>query len=1805
MSVDSCCSFDIYKESIMRRISKKYLALVVIPIGINVLGLVWIHHDLTEAPRPSARVLSLSALPDTHSADRFSLIFDRHMVLPTDVGQVEKAGVFELSPEWPGRWIWSAPDKLDYILNKRLPAGRIFRISATEELPRRTGRFLEGDNEFEIKTKSLALDRSELVAFDKRHITFRLVFNQPVDPGDLLRQINFYDENTKAKLSELVCLTQTPQENLVLRFRRPESNRFKMVLDERLKGNGAELGLGKQVVQVHEVPLSFSLLNVHATRPTLEEIASVELRFSHELDVEQKLPKVVIEPAIEELSVYRSSNNLTITGKFKAGGRYTIIIPGTLLSEDNKTLGEDKSIAVHIPAYRPNFHFVHREGILSPLGNVNLDVKAVNIEGLKLKAWRVHANNLISHLHHTYYTEATSRLVATKEIELDLPPNKPQKLTLDLKDLLPISTGIYRISANATNTRWTDGRALITITDLAITAKAESEGSLIWVTSLRTGEPVSDVHVKALSFNNQTLSSAKTDEDGIARLRFARNHPDGKMWIITAEKDGDLSYLQPEDNQWMIDDIPQSGRPYAKNYEVMLYTERGVYRPGDTIHTTAIIRSKTGSTPPPFPLAVKVIRPDGRQVAELTAKPLDTDQGVFHAEFTTRTDCQTGPYNFRVTLPGSNETLGSVQTLVECFMPVRMEVNAKPMAERFGADTPPSIDVSARYLWDEPAAKIPVTITGTLQPIDFKSKAYPDYTFGWQTNRRTVSLPDSEGELDEKGCAKIQVQLPESYKAGLYRMALSATVTEPGGRSFSANTSATLDTVDRHVGLRLSSGQVVPVGESLKVDWVRLSGDNKSVSEGDIKMHLERVEYDTVLQLVNNRRVWKSTERSIEINSERVIAVSVAEGNFDVVCPDPGTYRIILTDGPSGSSSFLEFYASAYSAGPQSVPMNQPERLEIVADKDRYAPGETARVLVRSPIPGKCLLTIENDHVVATHTGTIHNNTIEFQVLLSKDLRGSVFLSATVLRAVDPQRKNWLPHRAMGMTRVILDHARQQLPVKIVGPTNAKPGETIRVTVETSSPTDPNRPTLVHLWAVDEGILLTTFYQTPNPYGFFLGPRRPGVSTADIFLRLLPDFKRPEGTVRIGADDFELDSLRRNPVPSKHRQAAVVWRQALPVDDNGQVIMNIKLPDIIGQMRLMAVAIDHDRYGTTELALTLTSPLIVETTWPRFVAPQDEFDVPVKLFNSTERSLTAKMKASVKGPLEVITDATLNKVIIHPGQPTSLMLRARALSIGPVEVNVEALELGTAKEPLTAQSKTAFSIRPATALHSQIEAKAIRAGEQYLIPPPQSFVKGTARMTVSISGRPNIQLGPALQELISYPYGCVEQTSSRLLSLLYASDVLGDDRTEMVDSMIQGGITRLWSMQTRSGGLSYWPGGSTSDLWGTAYAASCLLEAQNAGYTIDPQFTKELVKYLDQRLKTTGNDSPDLNTKALICRVLTVFGEPPLGWMTRLLEQKDQIDLAATAHLAEAFYAAGRRDNAVSLIPEQLPYNVGKTTTTGRLTSPIHQQATLLSVLIEIEPEHPAIAILARRLDDASQNCRWGSTLNNATAIAALSRYQAITSNEVQNFAGTIELEGHEVVAFDHNSPISHTFEKISEPVTVSSNGNGIVYIVVLSEGLARKGLVEPSDQGLRVRRNWLDQQDNPIDPDKLCVGDLVRVKTTISTPGPAIHNIALVDALPGGMEVENPRLATSVNSYYSQSDIPYHVEFLDDRVVLFCSANKTEKTFEYALRVTTAGKFTLPPIQASCMYEPTVASVGPESQLTIHNFQETRANEE
>ena len=1798
-----------------------FALLAAIVVSVNVAGLIWIHHDLTKRPTATVRVVAAQPTADVDGADRFTLVFDRDLVPPSSIGQAEPAGLFTLQPACPGRWVWARPDVLEYRLDRRLPPGRIFRIRPTDELASRTGRVLDGCAELRFQTSPLAAQSCLLHAVSPTDVTIELKFNQPVEPGELLRRLAVCDAEAAPEppdreapdavplapavaepeaprgrlLGAAVCLTQAPDRVLLVRAPRRGARAIHVVLDKDLVGYQAELPLGKTAVFRLEASPVFSLLSARVDEPGLAEDVTVRLRFSHRLSARQKLPALAVAPAVEGVRAYRSGSELVLNGPFTPAEQYRIRVPQTLAADNGEVLRKDVDVAVTIPKRAPGVRFEHRRGVLSPAGNLTLDLKVANVPAVKLTARRVHANNLVAHLAGAPW-EATARQVLDRTIRLDLPPHQGRTLAVDLRSLLGDVRGTYSIRAAATRPGWLRDTATVAVTDLAITTKRCREGLFVWVTSLRTGRCAPDAVVKAISRNNQVLAEGRTDQNGVKLLRLRDDHPDGPAWVVTAEKADDLSYFIPGNNQWVLDDVDHAGRAYPETYEALLYTERGVYRPGDTVHLTAVVRDRDGSVPPAFPLSVKVFRPDGREVGDLPARPIEAGQGVYHAELATRADCQTGRYGFQARLPGSKAVLGSVDALVEAFVPVRMEVKADPAAERFGPGETPVFDVSARYLWDEPAAHLPASAVAVYRPIGFACGAFREYTFGAAKTREAVCVDGLDGDLDDRGRRRVEVALPQALAPGLYRLSFTATVTEPGGRSVSAAAAATVDTLGSHVGLLLPAGQIIRPGEPAELRWVHVGRDDQPAPPGAMTLKLLRVDWETVVKLVDGRRIWRSNEVVSEVHARRIDPPPAGRGCLRITCPDVGLYRAVLTAQRSGGSATVQFYVYE-PGGRQSVPQSKPERLEIVLDREAYLPGQPVKVLVRSPLPGTMLLSLETDRILHWQVAQLEHNTAELSLDLPDGLRGGAFVTASVVRPIDPARQEWLCHRAMGAARLGIDPARQKIDLSIAAPDRAPPDGKLSVTVDAGKCSDPQHPPVVHLWAVDEGILLAAAYRTPRPGEFFLAPRRPGVATADLFFRLLPDVRRPEGMARIGAGDddaLEVGDLRRNPVPTRRREPAVVWLSAAPVAPDGRITLDVQMPDLVGQMRLMATAFDGDRYGRTERAVTLTAPLIVEATWPRFAAPGDAFEVPVKLFNSADRPLALRVAAEPEGPIEVAPDAALDCVRIDPGRPVTHFLRVRAVGLGPAAVRVVAREIDTGGAPLTASCDAAFPVRPAGALHCEVGLSAADAGKRLVLPLSETIVGGAGRLTVRVSPRPSVQLAPALESLIGYPYGCVEQTTSKLLCLLYAGRILpGADRARAVGGMVRAGIARLQSMQTRCGALSYWPGGSEPCLWGTAYAAACLLEAKAAGYALDERFVAELAKYLESRLNARdGPDAPDDNTRALICRVLAVFARPAHGWTALLADRKDKLDLAARAHLAAAFHALGRRDRALAVLPEQVAGTTVAVSTTGRLTGPVRQHAVLLSVLLEVDPDNPMVAGLARRLDQARRNGQWGTTLANAAAVAALSRYQAAADQQPADYTGHVRV-GDRFVAFDHTRPAELTCPGAAQPVEITSTGRGRLYVALSREGPARQGLVEPYNHNLTVTRRWTDGKGKAIDPAGIRVGDLVLVEVRLRGASP-VGNVAVVDALPGGMEVENPRLATSAPTPGAPAHLPDHVEFLDDRVVCFASADTNERVFRYALRAATAGDFVLPAVQASCMYDPAAASLGPEGRARI-----------
>lgn len=1831
----------------MRRIPVRFTVLAACLLLLNVGGLVWIRNELTrpqDAATGPLRVVETLPAESADQAERLSIVFDRDAgAMDTLNEELAKAALFEFSPKLDGHWEWSTPRRLDFVLAEPLPAGRRFEVVQAAAVEEEAAAIVQVDAEIEFRTEPLKWIESRLISADRSDVTFELKFNQAVAPDELLQHLTIRETSTDdhpvhgdADSSlKPVTLVEEPDQSIVLRCPRPTTNTLVVSLAGELAGHEGELALGESASWTLNVAPHFAWLRSEVHEAHNNEWR-VDLYFLPGLKSDQELPQIPVSPAVADLknhitTTWRGEGRvLRLQGAFESGREYRATLPRTLLSKNDKPLGQDAVVRFRIPERSPSVDFVHRRGILSPDGNLEVELQTVNVGSLHVQLERVHSNNLIAHLQNTW-RRRTSRELEGHSLRIDYEQNRTMQHVVGLRDVGAVTPGLYSISARATDRSWTRDRTLVAVTDLAITLKQSQGELLVQVTSLRQGTSAAGVAIRTVSYNNQTLASGTTDADGIVRLPVDRLHPDGRPWAVIAERDEQVAWIRTDDNHFVDDQIDQSGRPHGTNpYDVMLYTERGTYRPGDTIHLTGIIRDQQGQVPPEFPLSVHIVRPDGRVVASEMVNPAQagaadggqqlSHPGVFHFDFTTPRSAWTGPWRFRVTLPGSDDELASTHAYVEEFVPVRMEVTATPEKDLWTSASP-TVQADARYLFGPAAVGLSGEVTTRYRAVRFKSATYPDFRFGETKLPATHATEAVDFTLDDLG--RKVIQLPDAPKQpARWNALVGVTVTEDGGRSVSTQCQTTVDTHERHIGLRLPAGNVIRAGADVLIESVVCTSADGAASFEPLQLELQRVQHEHVMERVNGRLTWRSTERTNSVWTTLVDEAPKEEiAKLTMPCKEAGQYRLIASCDIAGvtSRTVLEFTAVGENGTIASV--GRPEQVEIQLDRATCRPGDSIDAVITSPFPGRMLLCLEADRVLWSRVVELEQTSATIPIDVPAHVRGGAFLTATVTRAVDPTVNDWRPHRARGITRIITDHSRQQIPVSIDAPTSAQPGQAVTVTA-TAEP-----GTLIHIWAVDEGILATSGFRTPTPHSHFYARRSNGVITSDVFADLLPDYERPADFHRIGGD-AGMDSLRRNPVATPRRAAAVIWQAFRPADAQGQLTLKATLPEFTGELRWMAVAVNGSRFGSADHAMQVSSPLLVESSWPRFAAPGDRFRIPVKLFNTTDEPLTVATSYITEGDAVFTSadgvpepgDLTYNGLdsLVVPfelpgGESRTMWLDVTATRIGPVSERVEFIGITPDGEGVEAGTSYVVSVRPATALSTTREFQTLMAGAEATVDIPDGLLSGASRSTLTLSSRPTLELQPAVDSLLRYPYGCVEQTTSRVRAVLAASDWLHvasedhsseppgifDDRNPrhsqnrklLVRELVNAGVSRLWSMQTRSGGLSYWPGQTEPNLWGSIWAAETLLTARDRGIDIDTRLIDGLQSYLADSLSASnGNDGElDSNLRAEVCQVLSRMGKPPMGWLSLLSERLNELDMSGRAQLALAWHHAGRRDRALAALPpdtldlgEQVSYR-------GRFSTPTIQRARLLACLLEIAPEHEWVPQLALKLHESRQSGEWLSTIENALTVDALAAMPS--TDESAPFSGTVSV-GDQQIEIKQGQSQRLSFDGLSEALSVQSRGAGKLYVSFETTGQSTVPPVN-QDRRLRVRRRWLDRNGNEIDPSGVRVGDLIQVEVSLSSSGRStIENVAIVDALPGGLEVENPRLKTSADGLPSSP--ADRVQFLDDRVLIFATASPSKSMFRYALRAVCEGEFVQPPVQASCMYDESLASIHGHGQVRI-----------
>lgn len=1670
-------------------------------------------------------------------------------------------------------------------------------------------------------------------AGDVCHLQFG--FTEPVDPRELAEHLKISAPDGQPVGFERS--SGPAVSSILVRLPRARWESVRVLVARGLAGTSGPLGLAADYETTVELSGQLRVLGVSADFE--DGSPRIRVKTNAPVDIAAAAPFVAVEPPVK-FSLGQGSEGLELVGDFDSGQRYAVTLKAGLSAGAIRPLEKDVRRSAWFPDRPAGVRFGGEGGYLSPAGLLKVPAVTTNVEKLDLTVDRLYASNLVEYVltgEHLGGDRRDTR-VLKKELAIKGPRNREVETLLDLRELAgQAPRGVYSLELREKDA-WNGDSTIAVVTDLGLSARLWEGGALVWVTSIAAARPLEGVKVTVYSDRRQPLGSAVTDAAGLASVTLAPVPRGEAPALVVAEAGEDLSYLNLERGLRSRGSASASGREYlSRGYEVAAFAERGAYRPGDTVHLAGFVRGERWAVPPGIPLEAVLFKPGGKKLLSRVATSDAAGRVVLDAAVPV--GAPTGDYRVEWRLPASEKALGTCYFAVADYIPQTLRMKLDAPAGRLPARDPFKVTAEVKHLFGDSAAGLPVRCRLRFSAEDFRPKGWDGYRFGdLRRSHGSTSLELPAGKLDAAGRAGFEVQPTTVESPAAVGVSAEVEVQEVGGRALAEELGRSLDPWPFYLGVK-PEGDCPSAGKpalfrlaAVAPDGAGWKGPGREPAAAPVgyKASLYRVSWSSVLRRSGRRGhlEYESTRREELVTAaEGAFADGRAEARLT---PDlSGSYRLVV-ESPGGCAACWDFYVTGHGG---SWSAEDPEQLQLALDRPSYKPGETARLSVRAPFGGALLLCVESDRVIERRVVSLPaGGAGQFEFAVSESWRPNVHLTAAVVRAAGPEDE-WRPHRASGAVPLLLDNSDRKIALELEAPAEVRPGADLELAVKA-------RPgAAVVLAAVDEGVLALTGYRLRDPWAFFFDQRRLSVREFDMFSRLAPELlawktaKPPapggdRGRHRGGSLGAEIER-RLNPVEARRVKTAVLYDGALIAGPDGFARAKFKVPEYIGELRVMAAAAEGDSFGSLSKALPVKSPLMCRASWPRFLAPGDEFDLPVTVFNRTAAGGRAALSLSFEGPLQS-AGALPVEVEVPAGGEATVKLRLRASAVGPSTplraLSERSESIGKAGARLTAQlgpekfsEAVELAVRPAATFAHRGGTVVIEAGRETRVTVEGDYLPGTAKASLVLGGSPAVELSGALRYLLEYPYGCVEQTTSRMVPLIYLRDLAAVSAPESVGSeeietLLEAGFTRLSMMQTHRGGLAYWPGHGDPYPWGSVYAADMLCEAKRAGHKVPPELLDPLMQYLKSGLEDWARAGEadgrprDPGTAAYACYVLARAGQPPHAWLARLEErfrdEKSGRDAPATArfHLAAAMLAAGQGGAAKELVASARP-TCELRESSGYLDSPVREAAVLLSTLLDLDPESEQVPALVDRLRRETRLGRWGTTQENAFALMALGKF-ARRAGLAADLSVTAVLPDGSERKVPVREGLRLTDIAPGQSVLVRAQGRGKLYAFWQSEGVPRDGAVKEEDSGLEVRREIRTVDGAAVvKPTELVQGRLYQVRLAVKSARNA-DNLVIVDLLPAGLEIENQELkgsagvalgtAALADGWPSSTICPRHTERRDDRLILFADMWTGQGEYRYLVRAVTAGSFVLPPTEASCMYDPGIFSVNGRGRVEV-----------
>ncbi len=1653
----------------------------------------------------------------------------------------------------------------------------------------------------------------------------RLLFNGPVATNSLVSSLSFKaaGDDVTFRISHVTTNLQSVTVDLLTPIQgslvtatlkegtlpAPESTLFLPSAATAKVGCALSPGLAVQGISANQTSFGSTAIHIQFNQRVTAANAK---RFFH------VSPAVDFSVSVASHSSWEEDESIIVlSGGFKSDRQYEVNVASGFRARNGMSLLKSVSREVKIPSLAPACEFASHGRYLAPSEDFIIPLKAVNITNVEVHAEHLLPANIVqfvmretdgySHWNNWWNDEANDAEYLTVDaidfsVPVRAPQNEPHVVPCRLGESLKTrGRGAYLVRIRPTSDKGSVAELtrVICASDIGLSLLLDQEAGIAhaWVTVLSTGAARAGVRVALRSDRNELLGEAVSGASGLAKIKFdAKKTP---IALVGSDPgDGDLTFL-PIASKSNVNVI-HAGKALFVNegeYEAFLFTDRGIFRPGETVFLQALLRNNRAEAPSKvFPVELLVSKPDGKLFKKMTI--MSDMRGSLKAEIAIPEFLPTGRYTAEVRTPGKDgKVLGDVTFLVESFVPPQIKVSVQAAKDSAVRGESLSATVSAEHLYGAPADGLKTSCGVTFLPSDFKPSGWERYKFGDRSVKFNGGAEKdlAEALLDADGHRTLTFKVPGDLRAPARALArVRGTVFENGGRTVTAYAKVVVDTAPYYIGIDTTDREWVNGDEDISFPWATVRPDG-SPEKGVDSLSASLIRLDTHWNFTVNsdgHYEWHRESSEYAVMEGLKISAGNAEGqgqcSFKV--PEWGEYRLVITDSKTGASASHKFWASW--GGKRPVAMDSFTMLEIVPDKKCYAPGENAKLQIRAPFAGELFIVIKQDKVLQSRSVTITDKTTEVVLPITASIAPGVEIFASVVRAAKPEEV-WAPHRAVGTCFVGVQPPERALSVSVEVPEVIRPSATADVTVRIAG-TEPAAAegARVTLFSVDEGICGLTDLKTPDPTAFFFAARYGLIDYYDIYTRLMQvtDAKLTGFLSHVGGDDEGLDLGKRlNPISARRFRPVSLKTYDVAVT-NGVVVIPVDVPEFTGQLRFMAIAWTTSATGSGEAFARVRRNVVVQPDLPRVLAPGDKSFLSISLDNMTSASTDLKFEIECRGGVAVGKVPDPFSMAGHTRRTITVPIEATG-EIGVASVTVR---VSTADE--TFEDTIEIPVRPASPWRTADTATAIAPGESAEFQAATGILESSASQLFEILPRPACDIRSAFGYLTSYPYGCAEQTTSSAFPFLMVNKMpegyFDDELRSRADFFINGAIVRVLTMQ-RHDGFSMWPEASDSSRFATYYVIEFLAEAYRAGYAHDLIDREALSAILRHRRWYESWGQNELCTIAFCCALL---GEPVEALMMEQYQNTEKLSEESLGRLARAFILAGDPQRARELLEEA-----------GEPTN-LRSAAYLLGAWAAIDPGNPLCMICADKIASAKDKLvgHWGTTQDNALAINALLAYVAARGPEEKKPVVSASLSvvtgpKQETIVFPEGASAKwKSAEGQGNAVCrIMNTGEDVCYVRRSFSAVPLAENMPPVTNRLFISRDYLDRDGRILDPSKIMQGDIVVVRLTVKSFDKR-DDIVVEDLLPACFEPENQNLVTAGSfAWLPQSDSwrwAIHTEFRDDRVLLFSGDLKAGETYtwHYSARAVSAGDYVVPAVQASAMYDPRIRARGAPSRLTV-----------